>query len=491
MNIEKLLDELGQDLQNAPVEMDKPAMRKSMTRKRTLHRIGVAGRTVGIALASLFLVLFVGVNTSVKFARAASDVPVIGKLSNAMIVSDDIGEALVDHEDLEKAIEAGHLMDIGITLSGTNSPVKITLSSAMVDDHMFTAFIKLDTERKAEGFYTIQNAKITDMDTGEVIKIVEDLNAFDVIGENTIFRYAWNKGHTNFIYEFDLVDELTDFTGWTVLDSFRFEIRNAEYEECRCIPIDQTITFEGFDFHFSEIRISETGTKVIFEIPKDKKLSFGGLGIVIEDEDGNILASPVPNSAYGYEYEGDDGKTYTIHLLSSFYYEDVSKIRLRITDIFCAIFEDDVLTIDKGTDTATFRGETFPIKVYYGDETSNTDLGLSAEYDEYFSWEREFVYYFLVPVKEDMPAFNAQKHLAPNWLTAVSYEYPRTTIDGQEYIVIQAVCWDADGWIDVPWDGNGREWHLRDFENDCEYYFVHGRDYETYELDTVFELTVP
>ena len=95
MNIEKLLDELGQDLQNAPVEMDKPAMRKSMTRKRTLHRIGVAGRTVGIALASLFLVLFVGVNTSVKFARAASDVPVIGKLSNAMIVSDDIGEALV------------------------------------------------------------------------------------------------------------------------------------------------------------------------------------------------------------------------------------------------------------------------------------------------------------------------------------------------------------------------------------------------------------
>ena len=58
MNIEKLLDELGQDLQNAPVEMDKPAMRKSMTRKRTLHRIGVAGRTVGIALTSLFLVLF-------------------------------------------------------------------------------------------------------------------------------------------------------------------------------------------------------------------------------------------------------------------------------------------------------------------------------------------------------------------------------------------------------------------------------------------------
>ncbi|MCR5058784.1 MAG: DUF4179 domain-containing protein [Clostridiales bacterium] len=490
MNIEKLLNEIGQDLQNAPTEMDKSAMRKSMTRRRTIHRIGVAGKTAGAALASLFLVLFVGVNTSVNFARAASDLPVIGPLSQSIIVRDDIKEALVGHEDLEKAIEAGHLAEVDATITGTNYPVTVTLNSVLADDHMLSAIIKLDTERKPEGFYTIQNAKVTNLDTGEQIDITTDYAYFEKIGKPTLFRFAWSEGCENLSLDFDLVDELEDFTGWTVLESCHFEIRGVEHAETRHIPIDQTLTFEGYDFHFVELQISETGTKIIYEAPQDKTFSYGALGMVIEDENGNILAKPVAGSMLDYVYEGDDGKTYNVYVLPSIYFEDISKIRIHITDCFCALFDDEVLTIDKGTDTATFRGETFPVTVYYGDEISNTDLGLSAEYDEHYSWEREYVYYFLVPANDDMPVFNAERHESPNWLTAYTYEYPRTTIDGQEYVVFQAVCWDADEWQELYFEINEDDWHLREFDNNAKYYFVHGSDYETYEFEHYIDLTI-
>lgn len=429
MNIEKLLNEIGQDLQNAPTEMDKSAMRKSMTRRRTIHRIGVAGKTAGAALASLFLVLFVGVNTSVNFARAASDLPVIGPLSQSIIVRDDIKEALVGHEDLEKAIEAGHLAEVDATITGTNYPVTVTLNSVLADDHMLSAIIKLDTEREPDGFYTIQNAKVTNLDTGEQIDITTDYAYFEKIGKPTLFRFAWSEGCENLSLDFDLVDELEDFTGWTVLESCHFEIRGVEHAETRHIPIDQTLTFEGYDFHFVELQISETGTKVIYEKPDVKTFTFGALHIVIEDENGTLLAEPLANCMLEYPYESKEGENYRVYLLPSIYYEDVSNIRLHISECYCSLFEDEVLTIDKSTDTGSFGGESFPIKVFYADETSNTDLGLPAEYDEDYSWARDAVYYFLVPVQDGMPVFNSQRFEDPNWDTTYIYDFPRTVID--------------------------------------------------------------
>ena len=94
--------------------------------------------------------------------------------------------------------------------------------------------------------------------------------------------------------------------------------------------------------HFIELQISETGTKIIYEAPQDKTFSYGALGMVIEDENGNILAKPVSGSMLDYVYEGDDGKTYNVYVLPSIYFEDISKIRIHITDCFCALFDDEV-----------------------------------------------------------------------------------------------------------------------------------------------------
>ena len=89
-----------------------------------------------------------------------------------------------------------------------------------------------------------------------------------------------------------------------------------------------------------------------------------------------------------------------------------------------------------------------------------------------------------------MPVFNAERHESPNWLTAYTYEYPRTTIDGQEYVVFQAVCWDADEWQELYFEINEDDWHLREFDNNAKYYFVHGSDYETYEFEHYIDLTI-
>ncbi|MBR3058941.1 MAG: hypothetical protein IKG93_13385 [Clostridiales bacterium] len=471
-NIEELLNEIGQDLQRVPGEMDKLSVRKTMTRRRTIHRIGVAGRSVVISVAALILMLFVGVNTSKKIALAASEIPVIGKISSMLIIRDDIKEALVNHEDLEKPIESGLLMTIGKAVPGKNTSIELTLDSVLVDDHMLSAIIKIKTDEKAEGFYTIQNPKVVNLDTGAEVEVVPDSTIFEESDKAYLFRFAWDCKCKNLSLDFDLVDEKIDFTDWKVLESYHFEIMDVPETYTRHIPMDQTISFEGHDFHFVEFQISETGTKLIYEFPPEKTFTYGCLDMVIEDEHGNILAEKVRDAISSYIVDGPDEKKYCVDLFSSFYYEDVSKIHIHITGCYCALFDDEILTIDMKKETGSFNGDTFPIKVYYGDRTSNTEFGLSAEYDTYYDWARDAVVYFLVPLQSEMPVFNSQRFINPDRETTYFYDFPKTTIDGQEYIVIQQLSWNVDNW-----------------ENDeCKYYYVHGSDYKTYAFDRVIEL---
>ena len=58
------------------------------------------------------------------------------------------------------------------------------------------------------------------------------------------------------------------------------------------------------------------------------------------------------------------------------------------------------------------------------------------------------------------------------------------------YVVFQAVCWDADEWQELYFEINEDDWHLREFDNNAKYYFVHGSDYETYEFEHYIDLTI-
>ncbi|MBO4927009.1 MAG: hypothetical protein J5379_02000 [Clostridiales bacterium] len=468
-NIEDLLTELGQDLQYEPEKLNTGTMRKSMVRRRAFHYIAVAGRSVVIAAASLFLVLFVGVNTSVKFARAASDVPVIGTISKSIIIRDDIKEALTDHEDLEKPIEAGHLIPINCTVSGDNYAVDLTLDSILIDEHALTAFIKIDTDMLPEGFFTILTPHVVDLNTGKEIEVILDGKIFEESGELYLFRFYWESYCTDFTLDFDLVDENIDYTGWTVLQHYHFVIEGVQPPETHHIPIDQTLTFEGYDFHFVELQISDTGTKIIYSVPPEKTIGFGYLSMTVEDEEGNVIADNLLGSIGTYYITGDDGTRYCAELLSSIYYEDISKVRIHIHSCYCELFEEEILTVDPISKTGTFKGQTFPIEVY-GPEKSHTEFGLSDKYDSYYDWTREYVLIFLVPVMDGMPDFNSLRFKGDRE-SIYEYEYPKTTINGQEYFVIQQISWDKD-------------------EDDTCHYYVHGKNYETYPFDNVIELSI-
>lgn len=468
MNFEELLSELGQDLQNMPGEMDKAGMQKNMTRRRTIHRISVVGRTAACLLATMFMVLFVGVNTSVKFARAATNVPVIGSLSEAIIVRKEVRDALTDHQDLEKPISEGELIEVSIVVPGQNSSTELTLDSIMVDEHGVTAFIKVITETQAKGFYTIQNPKFVDLDTGEEIEVVLDNQIFEESGEIYLNRFYWGKVHTSFSIDFDFVDEKTDFTSWRVVESYHFEFRNVKFTETRHVPIDQTVSFEGHECRFVELQIAPSGTKIILEPPIDNTIDFAFFTITIEDEDGNTIAEQLPNSTAEYQITTEDGKTYFVALYSTIYYEDVSKICLHIKDYYCAFFEEDVMTIDTQEKTGTFNGQSFPVQVINGKVRAGK-LGIPEEYVSYYEWLESSRTTLLVPVLEGMPDFNSQIFTTGR-VPAYNYEYPKATVDGQEYFVMQLPNYDI--------------------EDDGKCYFVHGYDYDTYIFQQYIDITI-
>lgn len=478
MNIEDKLNELGQELQYVPENMEMAGMKKSMTRRRNIHRAAVAGRSVLIALASLFLVLFIGVNTSVKFARAASDMPVIGTISKSIIIRDDIREALDVHEDLIPAIEAGQLIDVGITVDGKNNPIRLTFDSILVDEHAINAILKVDTEMLPQGFYTIQNLRVTDLSTGEEIPCLLENTIIDLSRKPFTNRFFWEHPCTDFALDFDLVDEAIDYTSWNVLESYHFEFTDVTYPETHHIPIDQTISFEGFDFHFVELQVSATGTKVIYEMPEDPSISCYFLSMYIDDGKGHILAEPVSDSFLSYSRYTENGKKYEEHLLSSFYYEKYDRIVLHITECYCSFFDEEVVTLDPIALTVSYKDKVLPCQVFLpegydqilglpedlGRYSSLTEFGLSAEYDKDNDWQPEYAMVLMIPVTEDLPAINSQRYYEDGIRTSYCREYPRTTIDGQEYIVIKQFAWDKD-------------------EHDYRFYFLEGTPEDTYEVD--------
>lgn len=445
MNIEDKLSELGLDLQALPEEMNKSAMRKTMTRKRTIHNIGVAGKSVLITIAALILMLFAGVNTSKEFARTCVNTPLIGTISQTFIVREDIREdilgAIKYNDEVEKAIENGHLSDVGETVHGKNYPIDLTLDSVVIDDHAVNAFIKINTEMKPKRYFTIIRGRVIDLDTGEDFTLafadvwIKELDTLYLIKIN------YPSARPNIAIEFDLADMgYTDPYPTTSMEHYHFEFHDVSIQKSIEFPIDWTIEVSGHEISFSKLIVSETGTMLLYKPFYGEDLELLWLDVVLEDMNGKEIGAEIQQGTDSAPYTDEEGNDFFIKMLKDIYYEDLSQFRIHVRSCEGRYPLLEKIWIDPVNNIAYFNGDSFPISQYTYDE-ADAICGLTDEagnypwtYTSYDGMNKDDLVVFMIPKKEGMPRWNSRDTLSKGLIKMLAS--PLRVIDGQEYYLI-------------------------------------------------------
>ncbi|MBP5491975.1 MAG: hypothetical protein J6Y08_03950 [Clostridiales bacterium] len=433
MNIEERLQALASETKEMPQEMNMDRIKRRVKRRSTIRVIGTVAKVAATIFVAFSAALAIGVNSSVVFAKTVSDIPIIGNYSRLMIVRPDIKEAILEHQDLEDPINNGRLNEVSLVAPGQNTDLTLTFDSFLADEIALSGFFKLDGIFGDEGYYELGNFVLTDLDSGEVLDIIEELRFFENNGKLYLDRFYWNHPAENVSMDFDLI--MTKFGTYThsVIESYHFELHDIDITPARHIKLDRDVNVEGYDVHLLELLISESGTIITYDIPSDFQLDV--LSFVIRDLDGNELSKGLPGVC---EYNYMDIRH---HILSSFYYADVSTIKICVENAYCSFSDLEYVRIDPGTQVATFQGREIPIEVH-SSGASYADYGLPK--NEYLDSTSSVL--FLIP-SDGLPKLNSVYHPVTS---TYSYccEYPQVTIDNIDYFVIQCPTFfvnDPDG----------------------------------------------
>ena len=459
MNIEERLQALVAEAKEMPEQMNMERIRRRTKRRSMIRVIG----TIGKVAAALFVVfsvsLGIGVNSSVVFAKTVADIPVIGSYSQLLIVRPDIKEALLDqdHEDLEGPISNGRLNEVHISTPGENTDLTLTLDSFLADEIAFTGFFKLDGVFSDKGYYALGNMRITDLDSGEELNIIEEYRIFENNDKFYLNRFYWDRPASHIALDFDLtMTSYGEYTG-IVLEHYHIELSGIDITPANHFVLDRDVSVEGHDVHLNELLISESGTIVTYEIPNDFQLL--ALEIQIRDKEKNILSESLPGIA---EFANPEGTTRS-HILSSFYFTEVDTVEVYVESAFCSFCDYEFVRIDTEAKTATYQGNVIPIGVFYG--KSYSDYGLP---DIDFSDPRNTVL-FQIP-SDGLPDLNSVA-FPDTGSCSFDQEYPHVVIDNTDYIIIQCPTYFFNS-------------------SDFCYYFTNGTESETYPVGSGFEIDI-
>jgi len=490
MNIEKELNNLAQEVQNIPDRLDMNSLRKRVKRRKTIHTVTVIGRSLLIVFCTLFLSLFIGVNSSVSFAKAATDLPVIGNLSSSLVIRPEIRTELRDalrynnNREIGEVVEAGGFTDVSMVSQGKENKMTCTIQSYIADELSLGLLLDVKpTDIQLTGMnVSVAMIYIFDLDTGEPIDFPYTEPVHGNILSPIYTQIHWTKPCRNFGVDIILCDpdaprEEGDesyvdapLNKNSYIDSYHFEFHNVQIAPSKEITLDRPIMFEGSEIAtVHKVCLSPSTTDVVLHVPDLDGMILSGFDMYITDEKGRVISDPImfkrEQSCYVDPVLGDD---YWVYNMPSIYYKDLSKIQLHIVSVELGKYDPNMLVVNLDKETATYNGKTIPILVY--DSTySYKDFGLLADPSNDRTGAGVI---FLIPKEEGMPAFNSEFNIRSKTFVITGYTYPTTRLNGQEYIVIQAIEYRA------YLEGTDRVYHFVSGENKENHRF-----YQMYEID--------
>ncbi|MBR2751844.1 MAG: hypothetical protein IKD90_12020 [Clostridiales bacterium] len=489
MNIEDKLNELAFEAQRIPDRLNMETIVEKTKKRKTRHNIAFAGKVALSVAALLFVTLFIGVNASLTFARTATDLPVLGKFSSALILRSDIREALSD--DIKEAIEAGDFTEVHKRFSGEKGTIDCEVKSFLADHLSFVFFMDMFTDLDLESQqYYLGDFHFVRLDD-ELPQKEQLLSSFNYhLGKESYVQLYDLPLKTDFAIEFSVFDcepkayfdmydmfaqedtfsspelaakneENRKYNQEHTVDSFHIEFHDVVRKASKYYRINKSFTYEKQEITILEMMLYNTGTKLILERPNIPDFYAYGFEIYLTDEKGQVIADPFshietgnyaqPQVLTNFLVEGDQitEESFDCYILPSIYHKDVDKIQIHIKTLSGYTYDPNMLRIDPKNLTATFNGNSLPVKKYdstYTYESFGLDLPMPAIEGDYC--------FFAVPKTSDMPAFNRHYDQLLNMFTegtGIFYSldlydidvsnylfepYPTATIDGTEYLLI-------------------------------------------------------
>ncbi len=350
MNRMEEYQEMLRELETVP-EATAGCVKRAVARRRRQ-------RCVWRPLASMAaaICLFIGlVNLSPTVAAACMEIPLLDKLTEAVLFS----------PSLKKAVENDYVQVMG--LKESENGVTVRVEHVIVDQKQVNIFYSIDSDSHA---YLVARPDLLEADTGEDIRagivwgddrvtlgemrhIMADfadgtvpsqldltldvMNASEDGGEPT--NAQWDAAREK--------EPLADFT-------FRLEFDPQYTEQGKILMLNQSFTLDGNTFTVAELGIYPSHIRIRLEEDPGNPCWLSSLRFYLELEDGTVIGTDGNSiSAWG----DPETPSTTTYLAQSSYFYDADCIRLQITGA-------DLLEKDYGRayiDLETGEAENLPL----------------------------------------------------------------------------------------------------------------------------------
>lgn len=340
---------LMNELNKAPPELEHTVQRakaKARSRKRTLNWIVAPLGTVAAAFA-LFVLL---VNSSVTFANAVADIPVLGDLAAAVNWSGS----------LSRAVDKGYVQTIGQTRAGDGFVA--TVEYAILDLHQVHIFYNIKSVDPEKEYATVSfelvdappHALTWQFSDGGLEHLTVDFSETTVPDTLTLTMYVVPTvavGHESEPPASAAIDPQKHDDPREGAQTVTFELAlDMDFITAgETIDIGQWVELDGQRIYVDSLEVYPSNARLKLANDPDNELILKGLYFYLEDERGNRYEtegglSGLSNSDTGFYFDSR---------VSSPYFTDPKHLTLYITGAEWLDESKSAVTVDIAGGTAT------------------------------------------------------------------------------------------------------------------------------------------
>jgi hypothetical protein len=344
-------DELNQmmnEVKAMPEMMEMPVVTKRVKKRVWRHRALVSVRNLAIACVVLVGGLSIGVNTSKSFADSIKNIPLIGRLVEAVDFSESYQEA-INKEYLTKIGKVAH------TKVGD-----VVLSYAMADDKNMVLFFDGDWKKKGYGLFI---DSLTDADTGKEIEHgtasadVPYLSEKEI--ENTTIQagVSWREYHKNVAISFSIRDKEAQKE---VAENVKMTFSNRDKLPAKEYVINKKFEINGLRYQINKVTMYPLSTEVEVKYLDEDDLEFSRtVDMEFTLSDGKKTVGKHYLTGCSYFPDGDDKSTHKEYLDGGYYW---SKKKLKLGLKYVMQLPESMREVTLDLNNNTLYDEHGPLK---------------------------------------------------------------------------------------------------------------------------------
>ncbi|MCX7884751.1 MAG: DUF4179 domain-containing protein [Caloramator sp.] len=379
------MDNIKNDFENIkiPDKLDY-TIENSLKRARKRRRLNFI-RNLSTAIAAVFAVFILTVNTSSVFAQTMMKIPIIK----------NIVELVKFDKGLENAVKEGYIN--AVDKSAEDKGIKVTVDNIIYDNKRLVILYSIETEKPCYDVY-VRKLKLSDEKRKEIGGCTLSYGMLTPNDEHNLFKgnidvhFMENKQVPSIIYlSSDLIDiKYNDGDNYTGIEgNWRIEIKIPNYicDQSNNYSIDKEILIGDIKVKIKEANISLTTCEIGVSFKSNKYKSISLVNARIIDEKGTVYKNYLSTYSIINEYENNYNYIFESPLFSK-----SKHLKLYFDGIYFIPNRDDYIVVDiKNNKIIDNAGYGIELK-YINKEKNELKLGFTITDEEILKNNKKYNY---------------------------------------------------------------------------------------------------